>query len=202
MKNVSSFEVQHIGTPKIETNAAASTSIHQRQRKVGFAVSALLSTVGLSAGCAQNDPAPVQSPAAYQACQHDHSAQKKSRRERILNEYQEARGGLPRDTDFAYQEEADQLETPDDMTELMLLIDDTKSSVIVRREQLGSRMDYLDTLLEKVYRRTAEGREFSPTEMERIMADLQQIRASCVDAPVSASPNPVAPAPTAPAEVR
>src|SRR5690606_5161614 len=202
MRNTpSSFEFQHTGAREIGTNAAGSTSIHQRQKKVGFAVSALLSTIGLSAGCAQNDPAPAQSPAAYQTCQHDHFVQKESRRERILNEYQEARGGLPRGIDFSSKEQVDQLETPDDMTELMLLIDDTKSSVIVRREQLGSRMDYLDSLLERVYRKTATGTEFSPAEMEQIMVDLQQIRASCVDAPVSTA-IPVQPDQTTPSEAR
>src|SRR5690606_40678502 len=89
MRNTpSSFEFQHTGAREIGTNAAGSTSIHQRQKKVGFAVSALLSTIGLSAGCAQNDPAPAQSPAAYQTCQHDHFVQKESRSEEHTSELQ------------------------------------------------------------------------------------------------------------------
>lgn len=63
MKNVHSFEVQHTGTPLVERAAPISTPVHQRQRKVGLALSTLLSSIGL-AGC--NSAQSIPETASYQ----------------------------------------------------------------------------------------------------------------------------------------
>jgi hypothetical protein len=180
MKNVHSFEVQHTGTLSAESKVhSPSPQLNQRQRKVGVAVSALLGSIGLTSGCAQQEPAQA---APIAACQLDHT-----RHERIVNEYQHARGGLPPDLQFPSRKEEARTETPQDNTELMLSIDDTKSFLIIKRELLGRNMDYLDEMLEKVFERTSMGRNFTPEEMAQIQSEIQQIRESYDDPSASES---------------
>lgn len=100
-----------------------------------------------------------------------------------MNEYQEARGGLPPDLQFPARSTAIQrTDTPHDNTELVLMIDETKSFLIVKREVLERKMDYVDMLLEKVFDRTSRGLPFNPAEMQQISAELEQVRSGFLDA--------------------